>query len=302
MYNTHFNFTNAPFTLTPDTHFFCHLKPHDDALQTILISLRNNEGFVKITGPVGVGKTMLCRQLLTELNDDFTLAYIPNPTLSTIDLYKVIIHELEGDLPENADSIVVYNTLNALLLRLKTQDKRVVLIIDEAQALSDEGLEAIRLLTNLETKTHKLLQIVLFGQLELDERLNSPKFLSLLQRIIFSYQLMPLSKMEFCDYIQHRLLKAGYMKHQLFDQGALNMIYKSSKGVPRMANILAHKALIAAFSQDEDFVNKKSVCAAVQDTMGITKKSNQFFMRPNIVEWTAFAILLVVLIGVIFSS
>ncbi len=266
MYNEHYRFDKSPFKLTPDTHFFCHLKPHAEAFKTLLISLENEEGFIKITGPIGTGKTMICRQLMSHLDDRFVVAYIPNPALPIIDLYKLIIAELKGDLIPQADHATVFQTLNSLLLYLKNQGKKAVLLIDESQTMSDEGLEAIRLLTNLETETGRLLQIVLFGQPELNTRLEAPHLLQLKQRILFSYHLTPLSKTEFLNYVSHRVIKAGYSYHQLFDQASLDAIYKASRGIPRVINILCHKALIASYANGDQNVTKKSVRIAIKDT------------------------------------
>jgi MSHA biogenesis protein MshM len=268
MYNAHYRFDKAPFKLTPDTHFFCRLKPHEEAFKTLLVSLEHEEGFIKITGPVGTGKTMLCRQLISHLDDRFTVACIPNPALPIIDLYRLIVNELKGDLIPQADHATVFQTLNALLTHIKKNGKKAVLIIDEAQTMSDEGLEAVRLLTNLETETGKLLQVILFGQPELDTRLEAPHLLQLKQRIIFSYRLTPLSKSEFLNYVSHRVIKAGYSYHQLFDSASLDAIYKASGGIPRVINILCHKALIASYANNDQNVTKKSVRIAIKDTMG----------------------------------
>lgn len=268
MYNKHYRFDKSPFKLTPDTHFFCHLRPHEEAFKTLLISLENEEGFIKITGPVGTGKTMICRQLMSHLDDQFIVAYIPNPALPIIDLYKLIISELKGELVQQADHASVFQTLNALLIDLKKQGKKAILLIDESQTMSDEGLESVRLLTNLETETGRLLQIVLFGQPELDTRLEAPHLLQLKQRILFSYRLTPLSKSEFLDYVSHRVIKAGYSYHQLFDKASLDAIYKASGGVPRVINILCHKALIASYANGNRNVTKKNVRVAIKDTVG----------------------------------
>jgi MSHA biogenesis protein MshM len=300
MYNDHYHFEKAPFKLTPDTYFFCQLRPHEEAFHTLKISLEQEEGFIKITGPVGTGKTMLCRQLMSELGQEFSIAYIPNPVLPIVDLYKLIISELTGDLLETADYAVVFRALNTLLWDLKQHSKKTVLLIDEAQTMSDEGLEAIRLLTNLETKNGKLLQVVLFGQPELDKRLEAPHLLQLKQRILFSYKLTALTKPEFLDYVTHRIVKAGYSYRDLFEKSALNILYKASKGIPRLINILCHKSLIVSYAKGEKCVSKKSARIAVKDTLDSETDSGQSSLRSK-AEYSDLILLSVLLVVLVMA-
>lgn len=278
MYQEHFNLSENPFHLTPDTHFFFKAKPYQEALETILYSLNQDEGFIKITGPVGSGKTTLCRQLLTQLDEDYLVAYIPNPALQADDLYKMIVYELTGE-PINAkDTFEIHKLLNQTLLDCAKKNERVVLVIDEAQTMPDDTLEAVRLLTNLETEKMKLLQVVLFGQEELDEKLNTPRFRQLRERIVFSYYLRPLNKDELKLYVQHRLSEASKQYQELFSKKALKKVHKASRGLPRMINILCHKSLIAAYSQGKRFVERKHVAKAIVDTFEKNtecKKKNQ---------------------------
>lgn len=267
MYDEYFHFNRLPFKLTPDTDFFCFLKPHEEAFKTLLISLEHEEGFIKITGPIGTGKTMICRQLIDHLDDRYVVAYIPNPAMPAIDLYKFIIYELSGELPVEQEHASIFKMFNLLLHDIKKQGKKAVLLVDESQTMTDEGLESIRLMTNMETSDGKLLQVVLFGQPELDIRLEADHLMQLKQRILFSYRLTPLSKAEFLDYVTHRIAKAGYSYHQLFDKRALNTIYKASAGIPRLINILCHKALLASYAKGERQVSKNSATAAIRDTL-----------------------------------
>lgn len=273
MYQEHFHLNENPFSLTPDTQFFFRAQPYQEALETITYCLDQNEGFIKITGPVGSGKTLLCRQLLNQLDERFVVAYIPNPTLSDIDLYKMIIHELKAETTHLNNMFETQKQLNNLLLELSAKNKRVVLIIDEAQTMSDETLEAVRLLTNLETEKTKLLQVILFGQEELDEKLNSPRFRQLRERIVFSYYLRPLNQKELKLYVSHRIGEASLQYQELFSNSALQKIYKASRGLPRIINILCHKSLIVAYADSKRLVDKKHAKKAIVDTFGKNKNA-----------------------------
>lgn len=288
MYHKHFNLLEAPFHLTPDTHFFYKAQPYQEALDTIILSLNNNEGFIKVTGPVGSGKTLLCRELLNAIDSQFVTAYIPNPMLSVQELYRLIIHELGGDVPTDENVFNINSALNKQLLSLKEEGKKAVLIVDEAQSMTDESLEAIRLITNLETEKHKLLQIVLFGQYELDEKLNTRKFRQLKQRIIFSCHLRPLNKEEFATYIYHRVNRASEQYQSLFDHAALKKLYAASGGIPRLINILCHKSLISAFSEGKKIAGARHVKQAVRDSandpVNIEESRSKSFLSVSIVE------------------
>lgn len=272
MYLEHFNIRELPFTLTPNTDLFCDLAGHKAALNVVLLSLRNGEGFIKVIGEVGAGKTLLCRLILEQLGDDFITAYIPNPMLSSLDLHKALAQELgiPGPHPRSQHSLL--EVLAQRLLAIHETDKRVVLLIDEAQVMSTECLEAVRLLTNLETKTKKLLQVVLFGQPELDVRLNKPYMRQLKQRISFSYYLHPLNREELNAYLCHRLAMVGYTTGLLFTRQACNFLFKKSRGTPRLINILCHKAMMVAFGRGEKKVKYKAMRLAVKDTESIVSK------------------------------
>lgn len=266
MYLEHFKFKELPFTLTPNVNFFCHLKGHEEALKTVLFSLRSGEGFIKVVGEVGSGKTLLCRKLLASLEADFVTAYIPNPDLSPIELRKAFARELGIDPGSLHDQHELLSHINNQLLNLHAANKRVVLLLDEAQALSTESLEALRLLTNLETETNKLLQVVLFGQPELDERLNQSSLRQLKQRISFSYYLPTLSRDDLDTYVFHRLATAGYTYGTLFTKKARDILFKSSAGVPRLVNILCHKALLVAYGRGDSRISHKIMRLAINDT------------------------------------
>lgn len=276
MYLEHFKFKELPFTLTPDVGFYCNLKGHQEALNVLLFCLRSGEGFIKIVGEVGSGKTLLCRKLLNSLSDEYVTAYIPNPDLSPIELRKALLRELGVDPKQLDDQHELLAAINNRLLELHRLGKRIVLIIDEAQALPPESLEALRLLTNLETEKNKLMQIVLFGQPELDERLEEPGFRQLKQRITFSYYLSPLNRDDLDMYLSHRLATAGHTYNTVFTRKARKRLFRASNGIPRVVNILCHKALLAAYGKGENQVSHKSMQVAIRDTEVV--KSNGTFI------------------------
>ncbi|MBN1684160.1 MAG: AAA family ATPase [Gammaproteobacteria bacterium] len=272
MYLKHFNFEEQPFGLTPNTQYFCNLPIYQEALNVLLVSLRSGEGFVKIIGETGTGKTMLCRHLINNLSADFVTAYLPNPQLSPLELHKHLVKELGISYKEDSDQYLLTEVLTQKLLDLYEHGKQVIVVVDEAQAMSDESLEALRLLSNLETEESKLLQIVLFGQPELNERLAQSNLRQLNQRIAFSYQLRPLTRQELEVYLYHRLAVTGYTKEDLFSPKAIQLIYRASGGIPRLSNILAHKALMAAYGQNQKQVDIKAVRTAILDTESTIKR------------------------------
>lgn len=266
MYLEHFKLKELPFTLTPSLHFFCRLKGHHEALNTLLFCLRSGEGFIKIIAEVGSGKTLLCRKLLDSLGPEFFAVHIPNPDLNPVELRKAFARELGIDPAQTSDPYELLTIINRRLMDFHSQGKRVVFLLDEAQALPKESLEALRLLTNLETETSKLLQVVLFAQPELEERLKLTEFRQLKQRITFSYHLPVLSRKELDTYLLHRLSMAGNTHGALFTKKARDLLYQASKGVPRVINILAHKALLVAYAKGENEVTSGAMRHAVADT------------------------------------
>ena len=246
MYHTHFALRELPFGLTPDTAFAFACTPHQEALNTLLVAAANGEGFMKVTGEVGTGKTLLCRRFLSQLDDGNVTAYLPNPLLDPHGLLLALAEELRVDFERDGDPHRLLKSLNQVLLAHARAGKRVVVCLDEAQAMPLETLESLRLLSNLETEKRKLFQVVLFGQPELDEKLAHVSVRQLQQRITFQYHLSPLSRRELEYYISHRLRIAGYMGDRLFNSAALDALFKASRGVPRLINVVAHKAMLAA--------------------------------------------------------
>jgi MSHA biogenesis protein MshM len=265
MYEEHFGLTEPPFGITPDTSFTFSASSHQEALNTLLMAANAGEGFVKISGEVGTGKTLLCRRFLSMLEERFVTAYLPNPLLEPRALMLTLARELEITVGAESQEQVT-DKLGARLESLSWAGKRVLVCIDEAQAIPHETLEALRLLSNLETEKRKLLQVVLFGQPELDERLAQDSLRQLRQRITFEHTLTGLTEAELLDYLAHRLHVAGYSGPALFTRGAVNLLYRASRGVPRLVNILTHKSLLLVYAEGGRVVNQRHMRAAVQDT------------------------------------
>ena len=266
MYEAHFGLQEAPFALTPNTRYFLRAPSHGDALELLVVALREREGFIKITGEVGTGKTLLCRLLLNGLEGEAHTAYIPNPNLTPEALYEAVAEELGASAPSGANTHQVLKAINERLIALALDQTPAVLVIDEAQAMPEATIEALRLLTNLETESTRLLQVVLFGQPELDVLLNRDSLRQLKQRITFHYRLDPLDRESVAQYLRHRLSLAGYNGADVFRPGALKVITRASGGIPRLVNVLAHKAMLAAWGRGDRQVERGHVLSAVRDT------------------------------------
>ncbi|WDE04502.1 AAA family ATPase [Thalassomonas viridans] len=282
MYLYHFGLTQLPFTLTPNTSFYLGLQPHDEALAVLLTALKTGEGFIKLVGEVGTGKTLLCRKLLNELPEHFVTAYIPNPYLKPDELRRAVAVELGVKQAQRMSVQLLTQRIQERLLALHQQGHSVVLILDEAQALPSESLEALRLFTNLETESRKLLQVVLFAQPELDQRLGEAHFRQLKQRITFSYRLRAMNADEVEQYIQHRLTVAGYKGADLFSAALSRKIARVSQGIPRLVNVLCHKMLMLGYGQGSYKLTAKQLQAAVKDTEAVDSRSHVYYMVASI--------------------
>lgn len=265
-YLRHFGLREAPFGITPDTSFFYACRSTQEALNTLLIAVGNGEGFIKITGEIGTGKTLLCRKFLATLGSGWTSAYIPNPDLEPRALVQQIAEELGVRVEPGVDQHHLLKGITRVLLDSARQGRRVVLCMDESQGMPLETLETVRLLTNLETEKRKLLQVVLFGQPELDRKLASESIRQLRQRITFQYALRGLDREEIGAYVEHRLAIAGHAGAPLFDAWALRALHRASQGVPRLVNILAHKAMLLVFGEGGRCAARRHVQAAAADT------------------------------------
>jgi MSHA biogenesis protein MshM len=307
MYLEHFGLRELPFSLTPDTSFFFACSSYQEALNTLLVASRNGEGFIKIVGEVGNGKTLLCRKFLATLNDGpatsttsigtqdeasgtrtrgkFATAYIPNPYLEPRSLLLALAEEFRIALDKNVDQHQLLKELTLALLNFAREGKRVLVCLDEAQAMPLESLEVLRLLTNLETEKRKLIQVVLFGQPELDERLKHRSVRQLRQRISFQYELKGLQRDELDRYLRYRLRVAGYQGETLFSSGAVARLHSVTGGTPRLVNIIANKALMLAYGEGSQLVQPRHVAVAAADTPEARRDWRQWL-------WGAAALLL----------
>ena len=275
MYLYHFGIAELPFTLTPNTSYFYGLPTHKQALQVLNTALQSGEGFIKVTGEVGTGKTLICRKLLNDLPDHFVTAYIPNPFLNPQELRRAVATELGVELSENSDQQEFTQRIQEKLIDIHQGGNSVVLIIDEAQALPVESLEVLRLFTNLETESRKLLQVVLFGQPELDEKLSRSDLRQLRQRITFAYSLDKMDHDQLYHYVKHRLTVAGYRGVEVFNRRVCKELYYATGGTPRMVNVLCHKALMLAYGEGSNQVNKKHLKLAIEDTDACPRTENR---------------------------
>jgi MSHA biogenesis protein MshM len=289
MYLSHFGLREHPFSLTPDTSFFFACSNYQEALNTLLVAARSGEGFIKIVGEVGNGKTLLCRKFLATLSDEreesttaigtqdqavkhsrlkakFVTAYIPNPYLEPRSLLLALAGEFRLEVDPNIDQHFLLKELTLALLNFARDGRRVLVCLDEAQAMPLESLEVLRLLTNLETEKRKLMQVVLFGQPELDERLKQNSVRQLRQRISFQYVLKGLRREETDRYLRHRMRVAGFTGETIFSPGAVALMHRVTGGTPRLVNIIAHKALMLAFGEGRQLVLSRHVRRAAEDT------------------------------------
>lgn len=272
MYLRHFGLREMPFAITPDTSFFYPHEGAQSALNTLVVALRSGEGFLKVVGEVGCGKTVLCRQLLNVLGDEYRMAYIPNPDMGPHDLLLALAQELGLPISPTAGRHQILTQLTQGLLGHAQAGRRVVVCIDEAQAIPVRTVESLRLLSNLETEKRKLLQIVLLGQPELDVKLARPEIRQLLQRITFSEYLGPMALDHVPLYLRHRMGMAAQDHNtdtQVFEPAAAQAIAAASAGVPRLINVLAHKCLLLAYGENQHRVNTGHVRLAVDDTASL---------------------------------
>jgi type II secretory pathway predicted ATPase ExeA len=266
MYLEHFGLTEVPFRITPHTEFFFAGANRGATLEALIYAIIHDEGIVKVSGEVGSGKTMLCRVLMERLPPHVVIVYLANPSLSRDDILFAIADDLDLKIPDNARTSAVVRTLHAKLIELHSEGRQVVVLIDEAHAMPIETLEEVRLLSNLETSHHKLLQLVMFGQPELDEILGRPDMRQLKERITQNFALEPLRRDDIAEYLDFRMRTAGYRGPQLFSPSAVKLIASASLGLTRRINILAEKSLLAAFAEGAHEVTPKEVSAAIRDT------------------------------------
>jgi general secretion pathway protein A len=298
MYLKFFGLNEKPFAITPDPRYLYLSERHAEALAHLLYGINEAGGFVQLTGEVGTGKTTIVRSLLAQTPKNAEIALILNPRMTPPEFLLTICEELGIGVPDSAQTSLkdLVDILSQYLLRAHAAGQRVVLVVDEAQNLSPEVLEQVRLLTNLETNTQKLLQIILIGQPELRELLSRNELRQLAQRITGRYHLSPLSRAETTAYVRHRLRVAG-STNDIFSQHALNEVYRLSQGVPRVINVICDRALLGAYSLDRHRVTGTLVRHAAREVFGTRP-------TPRWLPWaaTAGAVALVVLAGALLFN
>jgi general secretion pathway protein A len=300
MYNTYFGFKENPFNLTPDPRYLFMSPAHKETLDHLLYGINERKGFIAITGGIGTGKTTLCRELLDHLNMDIKSALIFNSFISDMELLKTINQEFGIEMPDRNGTKKEYiDALNLFLLETFKNGGNAVILIDEAQNLSQEVLEQLRMLSNLETEREKLLQIVLVGQPELKDMLESPRIRQLNERISVRYNLKPLSSREIRGYIEHRLVVAGGRGDLKFSPGALKKIYAYSQGNPRRINTLCDRSLLIAYAKEKRTVTKVMVKKATNELHGYAEgdRSITGWTWKNFVSGTIMLLFLIIAAG-----
>ncbi len=278
MYLKFFGLSERPFSITPDMHFFFLGKQQEKAMDTLLYGIKERLGFVMLTGEVGTGKTMVTRALMARLPSEIDTALIVNPLLSVPELLQAITKDF-GLAVRYSSPQKQIEALNKYLLERLDAGRNALVVIDEAQNLSFEALEALRMLTNIETDKHKLLQIMLVGQPELLKKIRSHELRQLSQRITARCHLMPMTLTEMTRYISHRLFTAGGQGRVFFDRKAYTMIYSESEGVPRLVNLLCERALMAAFVMESMVIDKRVIKAALADWRDNQRRSTWSYLK-----------------------
>jgi MSHA biogenesis protein MshM len=291
MYEQYYGLSETPFSLTPDTVFFYQSFTHREALNVLLVAIKAGESFIKVTGEVGTGKTLVCRKLLDALDEQYNTVYLPNPYMSCDALLNAVIVEM--GIADNLEGENYLACINQYLIESAQQANSTVIILDEAQSLPEDSLEAIRLLSNLETEKNKLVQIVLFGQPELDANLAKSSIRQLQQRNMHTYQLKPLNQPSIRSYLQHRIRSAGYIGPELFDQEARKLLFKISQGVPAVINVLCNKAMMLSYASGEFHVQKRHVKAAALDSKASVPARLRLNRGNHGFQYTLLGILLV---------
>ena len=306
MYTSYFGLKEKPFSIAPNPRYLYMSEQHQDALAHLLYGLQEGDGFVLLTGDIGTGKTTLCRSLLEQIPDHVKIAYIFNPKLSALDLLLSICDEFKIPLP-NKDSPPsikqVIDKINLYLLKQHAQGKQCVLIIDEAQNLDIDVLEQIRLLTNLETNSKKLLQIILIGQPELRTLFCKPEMEQLAQRITARYHIGPLSCKELENYLNHRIFIAGGSHRPLFNKGAIKELHKVTRGIPRLINTVADRALLAAYVGMQHEVAKKDIRKSARELLNLTRSPRKIsFLNIQTLFHTAVLISCLLVLALVLND
>lgn len=279
MYNEYYGFVRAPFEMSPDPSFLYLGEAHREGLATLVYAVNSGKGFVMLTGEVGTGKTTLIHALLGQLDATTNSAFIFNPRLDPIGFFRMLFEEL-GVGPACDSKAEYLLALNQYLIEKLAANEKVLLIVDEAQNLSAEMLEEIRLLSNLETPTSKLIQIMLVGQPELQELVDKPELRQLRQRIALRHRLRPFDQDEIFDYVDERLAKAGYTGRGLFSKKAIKELYRVTEGSPRMINNVCDGALLIGYARMEDSIGPETILEVAGD-LGLVAKGDEVFERDS---------------------
>jgi len=293
MYNEYFGLKESPFSIAPDPRYLFMSEQHREALAHLVYGFNSDGGFVLLTGEVGTGKTTVSRCLLEQIPDNTAIAFILNPKLTVQELLATVCDEFGITYPPDNTSIKIFvDLINSYLLEAHANDCKAVLLIDEAQNLSTDVLEQLRLLTNLETNQRKLLQIILIGQPELRDKLSEPGLRQLSQRIIARYHLGALSKKDISAYVSHRLSVAG-LRDQLFPDAVIHKIYRLTGGVPRLINVLCDRALLGTFAMNKNLVSTSTITKAAHEVFGESRPLVQG-LRSKAAVWTISSVIIVV--------
>ncbi len=284
MYREYFGLQEKPFTISPDPRYLYMSEHHREALAHLLYGINSDGCLILLTGDVGTGKTTVCRSLIQQLPHNTEAAIIVNPKLSVQELLETICEELQIPFTRHNPTIKSYiDAINHSLLTAHAQGRTTLLIIDEAQNLDMEVLEQLRLLTNLETDTTKLLKIILIGQPELQQKLEQPEVAQINQRITSRYHLAPLSENDASQFIRHRLIIAGGGRMEFFSPAALKDVYRASRGIPRLINIICDRALLGAYVENANQVNRQIVAKAAKEVLGVDFTPEKSSKKPFII-------------------
>ncbi|MEE8580150.1 MAG: AAA family ATPase, partial [Myxococcota bacterium] len=284
MYTAFYGLREKPFALSPDPRFLFLAESHREALAHLLYGIDQGEGFIAVTGEVGTGKTTICRTLLDRLGSETTVAFLFNPSSSATELLRAIASEFGLD-SAGSQRGELGDQLNRFLLEEKRQGRRALLIIDEAQNLSADTLEQVRLLSNLETSSAKLIQILLLGQPELDRKLDSPSLRQLRQRVSVRWALMPMSPSETRDYVRHRLRVSAGAPREIFTPRALAEIYRRSRGIPRLVNVLCDRTLLAGYAEQTHQIGPRLVQSCAREIPDVARRRPRPSSDPARRSW-----------------
>lgn len=267
MYTNFYQLSESPFNITSDPSFFFGSSVHEEAFSNILYGIIARKGIIVLTGEIGTGKTTLCRALLNRLDHRVKTAFILNPSFSDVELLQLILRDLGITDHKTANKLELIECLNSFLMEQSARGNNVAIIIDEAQTLNVKQLEEVRLLSNLETEKHKLLQILLVGQPELFDKLKLPELRQLNQRVSVRYNIVPLGLEDVRNYIRHRLKTAGSLSTIQFTDEACEAVFRHSNGVPRLINIICDRALLAGFVNDSFVIDENLIHKAAREVI-----------------------------------